>query len=214
MPNPVYSYILHMICNHLSIKLNRSNYCSLSLTIQTNISHLFNHYWKIKQFYFKHFNLVKKVKWILLLLSITNYSIKHQLFNQTVLFQTIQFSISHFFAFSLNAKQFYLTYRRDPLRCYHSGPEWTWGRWQWRRTPHSPKLQHYWSMTIRLFDVIYRTLVTGVLPLCRDTVGVLYSPCRLSWKELEEQTNNNNDISKLYTLRRKRQEGKMLECHG
>ena len=32
-----------------------------------------------------------------------------QLNNQTVLFQTIHFSISHLFAFSLNVKQFYLT---------------------------------------------------------------------------------------------------------
>ena len=31
--------------------------------------------------------------------------------DQTVLFQTIQFSISHLFALSLNVKQFYLTRR-------------------------------------------------------------------------------------------------------
>ena len=47
-----------------------------------------------------------------------NYnSTKHQLFVytelnvQTVLFQTIQFSIIHLFAHSLNVKQFYLTHR-------------------------------------------------------------------------------------------------------
>ena len=28
-------------------------------------------------------------------------------------------------------------------------------------TPHSPKLQHTWNLTIRLFSVIYRTLVGG-----------------------------------------------------
>ena len=49
--------------------------------------------------------------------SITNNSIKHQLFvytqlnGQTVLFPTIQFSISHLFAYSLNLKEFYLTHR-------------------------------------------------------------------------------------------------------
>ena len=45
-------------------------------------------------------------------------------------------------------------------------------------TPHSPKLQHYWSLTIRLFSVISRTIVGGILLLCRDAVGVFYSP---SW---------------------------------
>ena len=42
---------------------------------------------------------------------------------QTVLFLTIQFSISHLFALSLNVKQMYLTHRLDPIRCYRSGPE-------------------------------------------------------------------------------------------
>ena len=49
--------------------------------------------------------------------SIINNSIKHhsfvctQLNDQTVLFQMIQFSISHLFVLSLNVKQFYLTHR-------------------------------------------------------------------------------------------------------
>ena len=34
-----------------------------------------------------------------------------QLNNQTVLFQKIQFNVSHFFAQSLNVKQFYFTHR-------------------------------------------------------------------------------------------------------
>ena len=107
------------------------------------------------------------------LLCITNNSIIHQSFiytqlnDQTVLFQAIQFSISHLFARCLNAKQFYLTHRKDPIRCYHSGPEWTWEQWQWRVTPHSPKLQHYCNLTIRLFSFISRTLVgcRGLTPL-------------------------------------------------
>ena len=49
-----------------------------------------------------------------------------------------------------------------------------------RCTLHSPKLQHYWNLTIRLFCIISRTLVeAGVLPLCRCAVGVFYSPSRL-----------------------------------
>ena len=41
-----------------------------------------------------------------------------------------------------------------------------------------PKLQHYWSLTIRLFSVISRTLFGGFLTLCREAVSVFYSP---SW---------------------------------
>ena len=47
------------------------------------------------------------------------------------------------------------------IRCYHSRPEWTWEQWQWRGTPRSPKLQHFWNLTIRLFSVISKTLVSG-----------------------------------------------------
>ena len=43
--------------------------------------------------------------------------------------------------------------------CYHSRPECTWERWEWRGTLHSPKLQYYWSLTIRLISVVSRTLV-------------------------------------------------------
>ena len=57
------------------------------------------------------------VKLFEILLCITNNSIKYhtflnsQLNDQTVLFLTIQFSKSHFFAHSLNLKQLYLTHR-------------------------------------------------------------------------------------------------------
>ena len=53
------------------------------------------------------------VKWFQVLLGINNNLIKHQSFvntqlnEQTVLFLTIKFSISHLFALSLNVKQFY-----------------------------------------------------------------------------------------------------------
>ena len=33
-------------------------------------------------------------------------------------------------------------------------------------TPHSPKIKHYWNLTIRLLTVITRTLVGGALSLC------------------------------------------------
>ena len=51
-------------------------------------------------------------------------------------------------------------------------------------------LQHYWNHTISLFRVISRTLVVvvvvGVLFLCRDAVGVLFSP-HPSWLSTYEQ---------------------------
>ena len=79
-----------------------------------------------------------------------------------------------------------MTHKKDPFLSYHSKPEWTWEQWQWRSTPHS-KLQHYWSLTIILFSVISRTLIMGqgVEPLCREAVGVFYSP--VDWAEMLKQ---------------------------
>ena len=61
----------------------------------------------------QHYSFVCTVKWFQVLLCITNNTIKHQSFvyiqlnDQTVLFLTIQFSISHLFVLSLDVKQFY-----------------------------------------------------------------------------------------------------------
>ena len=71
------------------------------------------------QFYFQQFSLAQanKAKWHQVSQCTTKNSIRHQLFvytqvkDQTVLFQTIQFSTSLLFAYSLNAKQLDLTYR-------------------------------------------------------------------------------------------------------
>ena len=52
---------------------------------------------------------------------------------------------------------------------------------QWRGSPHSTKPLHYWSCTNNLFSIISGTLVGGVLPLCRDAVGVF---CNLSRRGL------------------------------
>ena len=55
---------------------------------------------------------------------------------------------------------------------------WTWERWQWSGTLHSQK--HYWSLTIRLFSIINRTLVVGGgLALNREAVDVINSLSRL-----------------------------------
>ena len=39
----LHTYEIYMICKHDLIKLNSSNYCSISLTIQLSIGHLFSH---------------------------------------------------------------------------------------------------------------------------------------------------------------------------
>ena len=67
----------------------------------------------------------------------------------------------------------------DPNSYYYSESERTHESWQWRSTPHSPKLQ-YWYPTIRWLRVMSRKLIrVGSLPLCNCTVGVFYSP---SWQ--------------------------------
>ena len=53
--------------------------------------------------------------------------------------------------------------------------EWTGEWWQWRGTPHSPKLQHYWNLTIILFSVISGTLDGECLtPLQRSSWCILH----------------------------------------
>ena len=96
-----------------------------------------------------------------------------QLNDQTLVFQTIQFCISHLFALSLNDKQFHMTHRWGPIRFYQTGSEWRWERWQRRCT--SPELQNYLSLTIRLFSLMFRVHIGRVLLLCRVAVGVFWA---------------------------------------
>ena len=56
------------------------------------------------------------------------------------------------FSHTWNVKHFSLTQRYDHIRCYHFEPEWTCEEWQCKFTPHSPKFQNYWSLTIGLFN--------------------------------------------------------------
>ena len=108
---------------------------------------------------------------------------------------TIQLNISHLFALGLNVNQFYLTHIYITLtRCYHSGLECIWKQWQWKSTPHSPKLKYYWSLTIRLFSVILKTLVTGgvLTPLQRCILWALY--CN-PWRNLDCFTDTSIDAA-------------------
>ena len=95
--------------------------------------------------------------------------------------------VCHLLTHSLTVKQLYLIHRLNPIRCYHSGWEWTWEQWQWKGIPRSPKFLHHWNLTIRLFNFISRTLVGmgwgGILSLCRNAVGVFCSPNWLGWHQ-------------------------------
>ena len=114
------------------------------------------HFYTYKQLYFKQFKLAE----------VRSLNIK------TVLFQTIQFSIS---------TQFSSTWPIDGTLSggatqVQSRPG---SNGLWRGIPHFPKLQHHWCLTIRLFRVISWTLIGGVLLLCRKAIGVFYRPSRL-----------------------------------
>ena len=72
----------------------------------------------------------------------------------------------------------------------------------------TPKLQHYWSLTVRFFNVICRAVVGGALPLCRDSVDVFYSSSRLGQNvnvvaglEFELAYNDSQNIPSTTMLR-------------
>ena len=65
---------------------------------------------------------------------------------------------------------------RFPIRCRHTEPSGPGNDSNLGVLCIPPKLCHYWSLTIRLFYVICRTLVMGVLSLCRHAVGIFYCP--------------------------------------
>ena len=92
-----------------------------------------------------------------------------QLKVKSVLFQTIQFSIS-------TQISSIWPIDRTLLGVNYSEPEWTCEWWQWRGTAHSPNLQHYKNLIIKLYCVISRTIVGEVLRLCRDAVSVFCIP--------------------------------------
>ena len=51
--------------------------------------------------------------------------------------------------------------------------EWTWEQWQWRGAPYSPRPQHYWGLTIRLFSVISGHLLRSLTPLQKCSQCIL-----------------------------------------
>ena len=87
---------------------------------------------------------------------------------RTVLFQTIQFSMNTQFSSILPIDRT-LSGATTPEQSepQSDGNEGV--------LLHSANLQQYWNLTIRLFSVINKTLVGGILPNDRGAVGVFYS---------------------------------------
>ena len=93
----------------------------------------------------------------------------------TILFLTIQLSISHLFALSLNVSLIWPIDRTlsDATTPSQSGLGNN-GKEKILLIPK--KLQHYWSLTIGLFSVISRTLVGEVLPTLQKCCQRILQP--------------------------------------
>ena len=79
-----------------------------------------------------------------------------------------------------------------------------WGKadfewWRWRCSPHSPKLQYYWNLTIRLFSVIFRTLVGRCLTLLPRSSQCILHPSPGNWA-ISFLFGYTNKIGKLLKL--------------
>ena len=91
-------------------------------------------------------------------LTIKQSFVYRELSEQTFLFLAIQFNMSRLFAQSLKwSKHFYMTHKLDPIRCYHSRVDQR--AMAMKEYSAFPKLQYYYSLTIRLFNVKSRTLI-------------------------------------------------------
>ena len=143
----------------------------------TNSSHLFTYSSMIKQFYFKEYNSAPvQVKGFQVLRCITNNLIKHLSFvyiQQTILFQTVQLSISHLFAHSSNCSIWPI----DRILSGKSGP----GSDGNERVLCIPQSSSITGASPSDCFVSYLGHVTrrGFLPLCRDAVDVFHRPSLL-----------------------------------
>ena len=69
--------------------------------------------------------------------------------------------------------------------------------------PNSPKLRHYWNLTIRLFCFISRTTVAGVgYPFAEKFFGVFNCPSRLGNTQDVTLINKNRISSVVYVIRK------------
>ena len=101
-------------------------------------------------------------QWPVFLICINSMSIVFvhtQLNVKTVLFQTIQFSIS---TVSMPKTVLFQTVQFNISTQFSS--TWPIEQWQGRSTPLFPKILYYWNLTIRLFSVILRTKIGESYP--------------------------------------------------
>ena len=128
-------------------------------------------YWLVGWLFYRvstHFRSLNADSFLTNQFSISIVFVYKQLNIKTLLIQAIQFSISAQFSSIW-------PYQVQPLQA-----KVDLGVMAMKGYPASPKLLHYWNLTIRLFNVISRTLIEGkVLPLCREVVGIFYSLSQL-----------------------------------
>ena len=70
-------------------------------------------------------------------------------------------------------------------------------------TLHSPKIQHYWSLTIRLFSVISRTLVGESYPSAEMQSVCSTAPADLAYNALNDIVNVQNSSKRSLLLWRR-----------
>ena len=123
------------------------------------------------------------------------------LYLQAVLFQPIQFSISIVFLFTkLNVKtvlfqaiQFSINTQFSSILpidralsvATNQGYSRPWRNGRENGTPHSPKIQHFCNLTIRLFSVISRILVGWRLTICSEAADetIHFKDCQIILQE-------------------------------
>ena len=110
------------------------------------------------------------------------------------------------------------THRWDPIRCYHSRPEYTLERWQWRGYPPTSfsKAPALLKPHHQIVEFQFRTLVGVVLPLCKQLVSVFCSSSWLSLSSIETWKLQCNIEIRGYTKKREKNNKtlKMLEKLG
>ena len=162
MPNPLHTYILIIYVSETHFD-NVFKWCLAHSFAPFNISK----YWYLLLTIWSFINLIR-------IQSFVNTLLK----DQTVLFQTIQFSVI-FVCVQFKCKIVLLSPKIGPDQVLPIRIRMVLGAMAIRGNLHSPKLHHYWGLNIRLSSVINRTLIGGVLPLGRDAVGVFFSPSGL-----------------------------------
>ena len=138
----------------VSTHLNAFTNWYLTLTILFNVNHSFADnevLLFITNYSIQHYSFIctqlngSKYCYVSLTIQLNINHLFTQSEDQTVLFQTIQFSLSHLFALSLNFKEFYLT-----LSGAVTQVKVNLGAMAMKKYSIFPKLQHYWSLIIRL----------------------------------------------------------------